>query len=122
MLDTRIILSALWVSTMLVYLLGDVLRIFSYDFPQTIDTKDFSKGMWLAVSGLMVIPILMILVSLLVSQPINRWANILVAGFFFLFNLVALPTYPSAYDRFLLMVSMSFNVMSIWYAWQWVAA
>ena len=39
----------------------------------------------------------------------NRWANIIVAGFFFLFNLVGLPTYPSAYDKFLLVVSLVFN-------------
>jgi len=31
MVDTRIILSGLWVATMLTYLLGDVLRIFSGD-------------------------------------------------------------------------------------------
>jgi hypothetical protein len=32
MVDTRIILSGLWVATMFTYLLGDVLRIFSGDF------------------------------------------------------------------------------------------
>lgn len=32
MVDTRIILSGLWVALMLTYLLGDVLRIFSGDF------------------------------------------------------------------------------------------
>jgi hypothetical protein len=31
MVDTRIVLSALWVATMLTYLLGDVLRIFAGD-------------------------------------------------------------------------------------------
>jgi len=32
MVDTRIILSGLWVALMLTYLLGDVLRIFAGDF------------------------------------------------------------------------------------------
>jgi len=32
--------------------------------------------------------------------------------FFFLFNLVGLPTYPSLYDKFLLAVSMGFNLVS----------
>jgi len=32
MLDTRVILSGLWAALMLIYLLGDVLRIFSIDF------------------------------------------------------------------------------------------
>lgn len=30
--STRIVLSALWVALMLIYLLGDVLRIFAGDF------------------------------------------------------------------------------------------
>ena len=49
----------------------------------------------------------------------NRWANIIVAVFFFLFNLVGLPTYPSAYDKFLLAVSLGFNVMTVWTAKNW---
>ena len=32
MVETRILLSGLWVALMLTYLLGDVLRIFSGDF------------------------------------------------------------------------------------------
>jgi hypothetical protein len=68
----------------------------------------------------MVIPIVMVVVSLTVEQhSVNRWANIVVAVGFFLFNLIGLPTYPSAYDKFLLVVSMGFNVMTVWYAWEW---
>jgi hypothetical protein len=48
---------------------------------------------------------------------VSRWANIIVAAFFFLFNLAGLRTYPSLYDKFLLAVSMGFNVVTIWYAW-----
>ena len=54
----------------------------------------------------------------MLPQPVNRWANIIVAVFFFLFNLVGLPTYPSAYDKFLLAVSLVFNVMTVWTAWK----
>jgi len=53
-------------------------------------------------------------------QPVNRWVNIGVAAFFFLFNLVGLPTYPSMYDKFLIAVSLVFNVATVWYAWTWV--
>ncbi len=40
-------------------------------------------------------------------------------GLLGLFNLVGLPTYPSLYDKFLLVVSMVFNGVTIWYAWNW---
>jgi len=38
---------------------------------------------------------------------------------FVLFNLLALPADVSLYDKFLLAVSMRFNVVTIWYAWNW---
>ena len=68
---------------------------------------------------LMLIPILMVFLVLVLPQPASRWANIIVAGFFILFNLAGLPTYPSLYDKFLLVVSMVFNGVTIWYAWNW---
>lgn len=121
MLDVRLILSGSWIAVMLIYLLGDVLRIFSRDFPTTMDTAQFTQPMWLSIAVLMVTPILMLFLCLVLPQPISRWANIIVAIFWFLFNLVGLPTYPSAYDRFLLIVSMGFNVVTVWYAWNWAA-
>jgi hypothetical protein len=43
-----------------------------------------------------------------------------MAIFFFLFNIIGLPTYPSAYDKFLNVVGLGFNVTTVWYAWNWV--
>ena len=43
-----------------------------------------------------------------------------VAIFFFGFNLIGLPTYPSLYDKFLNVVGLVFNVLTIWFAWRWV--
>jgi hypothetical protein len=80
----------------------------------------FTQGMWLGIAILMVIPIVMVVLSLILHYPVNRWANIIVAAFFFLFNLVGLPTYPSAYDKFLIVVGLVFNVVTVWTAWQWV--
>ena len=121
-LDTRIILSGLWVAVMLTYLLGDVLRIFSGDYKSGEmgqQLAQFTQPMWLGIAILMVIPIIMVVLSLLLPQPVNRWANIIAAAFFFLFNIVGLPTYPSAYDKFLIVVSLVFNVLAVWYAWNW---
>ena len=121
-LDTRTILSGLWVTTMLTYLLGDVLRIFSGDYKLGEMGQQLAKitqPMWLGIAVLMVIPIVMVVLSMLLPQPVNRWVNIIVAVFFFLFNVVGLPTYPSAFDKFLIVVSLAFNVLTVWYAWNW---
>ena len=119
--DVQIKLSAIWAALMLTYLLGDVLRIFSGDFKAgEIGGMQISQGMYLGLAAMMVIPVLMVFLSLTLNQPVNRWVNIIVAVFFFLFNLVGLPTYPSAYDKFLIVVGLGFNVLTVWYAWRWV--
>ena len=105
MVDVQIKLSGLWVALMLTYLLGDVLRIFSGDFKAgEIGGMKMSQGMWLGIAVLMVIPVVMVFLSLTLNYPVNRWANIIVAIFFFVFNLIGLPTYPSMYDKFLIVV------------------
>ena len=119
--DVKIILSALWVALMLTYLLGDVLRIFAGDFTAgEILGKKVTQGMWLGMSILMLIPIVMVILSLTLMYPVNRWANIIVAIFLFGFNLIGLPGYPGAYDKFLIIVGLGFNVLTVWYAWTWV--
>jgi len=118
MLDTRIILAGVWVALMLTYLLGDVLRIFSGDAAKMLNGQ-FTQGMWLGIAVLMLIPILMVVLSLALPHDVNRWVNIIAAAFFFLFNLVGLPSYPSAYDKFLISVGLVFNVVTVWTAWNW---
>ena len=118
--DVRIILSASWIALMLTYLLGDVLRIYAGDFkPGKIAGRPATQNLLLGIALLMTVPIAMVFLSLTLSYPLNRWANIIAAIVFLGFNLIGLPTYSSAYDRFLMIVGVGFNVMTIWYAWQW---
>jgi uncharacterized membrane protein len=120
MLNTRIILSATWVVATLIYLYGDVLRIYhSSDMAKALADMKLNQFVWLGIAILMLTPILMVFLTLVLPQPVSRWSNIIVAVFFFLFNLVGLPTYPPLFDKFLLAVSMGFNVVTIWYAWNW---
>ena len=119
--DVQIKLSALWIALMLTYLLGDVLRIFSGDFkPGAIGGMQISQKMYLGMAVLMMIPIFMVFLALTLKNPVNRWVNIIAAVFFFIFNLIGLPTYPSAYDKFLIVVGLVFNLLTVWYAWKWV--
>lgn len=118
--DVKIILSASWLCLMLTYLLGDVLRIYSGDFQAgKLVGVQISGNQWLGVAALMVTPIIMVFLSLILNNPVSRWANIAVAIIFLGFNLIGLPSYPSAYDKFLIIVGLGFNVVTVWYAWQW---
>jgi len=118
--DVQIKLSAIWVVLMLIYLLGDVMRIFSGDFGAgEMGGMQVTQEMYLGMAILFVIPIVMVFLSLTLPDPVNRWANIIVAIVFFGVNLIGLPTYPSAYDIFLNIVGLVFNVLTVWYAWKW---
>lgn len=118
---TRIILSGLWIATMLTYLLGDVLRIFAGDMePGTFGGgMQATQGMWLLIAVIMLIPIAMLVLTLGLNHPAIRWLNIVVPVLVMLFNLAGLP-YKGAYDNFLIAVSLMFNALTIWYAWKWV--
>ena len=122
MVDTRILLSGLWVATMLTYLLGDVMRIFAGDFVAgEMEGVKVTQVLWLGIAVLFVIPIFMVFLSLTLNYPVNRWANIIVAIIFFGINIVGILRYPGAYDKFLIIVSLVFNALTVWYAWKWVA-
>ena len=69
----------------------------------------------------MLIPIVMVILSLTLPHPAIRWVSIVAAIFLIVFNLVGLP-YPGAYDNFLIIVSMVFTGLVIWYAWTWQVA
>ena len=118
--ETRIILAGLWTAVMLTYLLGDVLRIFAGDAEpgKLAGGAEATPTMWLVIAVIMLVPIIMLVLSLTLPYPAIRWLNIIAAVLVVIFNLFGLP-YPGAYDNFLIVVSFAFNVLTVWYAWQW---
>ena len=117
---TQLKLAAIWIALMLTYLLGDVMRIFSGDFvPGEMVGAQTSQGLYLGMAVLFVMPIIMVFLSLTLKYKTNRWMNIILAIIFFIINLIGLPGYPSYYDQFLIVVGLVFNLMTIWYTWNW---
>jgi hypothetical protein len=119
--DVKIKLSALWVALMLAYQQGDIMRLYSGDFMPggTIDGFPVTQIMWLGMNIMMSIPIIMVYLSITLNYKANRRANLIFAIFFFGFNLIGLPTYPSLYDQFLIILGLGFNVLTVWHAWKW---
>jgi hypothetical protein len=105
---------------MLNSLWGDVLNLIAGTTKPGffMDTKG-TQGMYWGVAIIMVIPIIMVFLSLTLNYPVNRWANVIVAIIFIIFNLGTIVTAPSWY-KFVLIVGIGFNVLTIWYAWKWV--
>ena len=123
LVGVKIILSALWVAAVLVWQQGDVQRLYSGDFQvgHDITGKVMSpETLWMISAITMTIPVVMVVLSLTLNYPVNRWANIVIGIFYTGYGLIGVTKYPSAYDRFLLIVSLGVNALSIRYAWKWV--
>jgi hypothetical protein len=126
MLDVTVKISVLWVAVMLSSLMGDVLRFYEPGIIEQIIAGEV-EGMQQTHKGLllsaifMVIPIGMVVMSLMLSYPLNRWANIIFSIFFFVFTLIwLLVKPPPAYKIFLGSAGLVFNALIVWYAWKWV--
>lgn len=116
---TRIVLAACWVSLMLIYLLGDVLRIFAGHFTSgRIAGREAAPWMWTLAAVVMLLPIVLILVSLLVPATPLVWITVIVAAFLALFNIVGLP-YEGFSDNMLIVVGIALNGVTIWHALAW---
>ena len=115
--DLQIRFAVFWLATMLVYLLGDVLRIFSGNFTAgEIDGEPVSQYMYLFMAIIMVIPIIMIVLSVLLPVgPLSSWLNLIFAVGFIIFNLAGIGGYK-AFDVVLLIISFGFNGLTIWFA------
>jgi Family of unknown function (DUF6326) len=121
MVDVRVTLSGLWVAVMLTYLLGDSLRVFAGQFVAgEIQGKPVSQGMWVLIAALMLIPIIMLVLCLTLPYPAIRWVTLVAAAFLVVFNLAGLP-YEGAFDNFLIVVSLVFCGLIVWYARTWPA-
>jgi hypothetical protein len=82
-MDTKIILSVTWIVVMMIYFLGDILRIISGDVVRGMAGRNLTQWVYLAMAVLMLIPILMVFLTLVLPQPASRWTNIIAAGFFY---------------------------------------
>ena len=119
---TRVVLAGAWASLMLIYLLGDVLRIFAgHAEPGRIAGKPAPEWMWTLVAVIMIVPIVMILGSLLIPAEPLRWITIVLSVALIVFNLSGLP-YRGFYDNLLIVLSLGLNALIGWIAWAWVPA
>ena len=123
-IDVKVILSALWVAAMFVWQQGDVQRLYSGDFQVGHDIvgKVMSlETLWMISALTMTIPVVMVVLSLTLNAPVNRWANIVIGIFYTGYGLIGVTKYPSACDRFLIFVGIVFTALIVWYAWKWGA-
>ena len=116
----RIQLAFLWAALMLIYLLGDVLRIYEKgNEASLIDGQRMTQGHLLFAALFMLIPILLALGTVFLPQGIMRWAGMISAAILLIFNALSLSSYSGLFDRVLLAVSLAMNALTIYLSWRW---
>ena len=120
--NIKIKLSGLWLAALFCWIYGDLLRLYSGDFKPGDDLWEgmiTSEMLWMVAAVTMIIPGIMVFLSLALKSKVNRWANIIMGIFYTGYNLIGVSSYSSAFDIFLIILSIVFTALVVWYAWKW---
>ena len=115
--DPKVIISALWLFTMLTYTYGDVVTLMD---PVKHGSIQLTEGFLLGGSLFMMIPITMVLLSRILKYRAIRWSSI-IAGTIMTISLtmtlfVAVPT---IYYVFFTIIEITSTAIIVWIAWKW---
>ena len=122
-IDTRVLLSSLWIVVMFNMLKADILSLY---IPGAADEVVQFAGatpipqLMLGAAVIMEIAIVMIALALVLPQRVNRWANILIAVLMIVFVIGGGSTYP--HYIFIAAVEVLGLLLIIGIAWRWRAA
>ncbi|NMD37766.1 MAG: hypothetical protein GYA87_03685 [Christensenellaceae bacterium] len=116
----RIQLAVCWIALMLMYLLGDVLRLYEKGQAAAyIDGKPMTQTHLMMAAIMMLIPILMALTMVFLPQGFAKWAGIISAIILFIINIFGVAGYSGLFDRMLIVLSLVLNVFTIVWTWLW---
>jgi len=119
-MDTKVLLSTLWVVVMINMLKADILSLY---IPGTIDELVKFAGetpitqMMLGGAIMMEISIVMIILSRVLNYSANRWTNIITAMITIVFVIGGGSLYP--HYIFIVTVEVICLLLIIWNAWKW---
>ena len=116
----RVQLSVCWVALMLIYLLGDVLRLYEKGQAAAfIDGKPMTQTHLMMAALLMLIPILLALGMVFLPRGLARWAGIIGAVMLFIVNVFGVAGYSGLFDRVLIGLSLVLNIFTAVWTWLW---
>ena len=115
--DRRVRLQTLWTFATLNYVYADVVTLFD----KTIVTS-LSQTALLGAAILVETAIAMVLLTRVLKQKANRWANIIVGAINTIAVLASLlVATPAPYYVFFAAIEISTTIVIMWYAWTWRA-
>ena len=119
-IETKTLLSTLWVVVMINMLKADILSLY---IPGAAEELARTAGdtpiplLMLGAAVMMEISILMILLSRVLKYTVNRWANIIVSLVTIAFIVGGGVSYP--HYLFIAAVEIVCLLLIVWFAWKW---
>jgi hypothetical protein len=123
-IDTKVLLSTLWIVVMINMLKADILSLYIPGSVEEVANTAASAGasipqLMLGGAILMEIYILMIILSRVLKYGLNRWANLLASVITIAFVVGGGASYP--HYIFISAVEVICLLLIIWFAWRWPA-
>jgi len=119
-LDTKVVLSTLWIVVMINMLKADILSLY---IPGALDELVKFAGetpitqLMLGGAVMMEISIAMIFLSRVLKYRVNRWVNIITSIITIVFVVGGGSTYP--HYIFIASIEVLCLLLIVWYAWKW---
>ena len=117
-------IAALWVAMLFLFAYGDIFGFLSPGQIQEVMAGELS-GMVItqvflfAVSLYVAVASVMVFLSLVLSPPVNRWTNIILASLYVVSIVTSAIGETSAYYWFLSITESALLLLIVWYAWTW---
>lgn len=123
MKDIRTILSTLWIFYVLNSAYGDITTLYTSVYLHPASSISYSPT-FILFGALIVEPaILMVVLSRILTNPANRWANLIVGGLLTVVNVATLFVgTPTPAYAFITAMMIAAGIAIIWSAWSWVEA
>ncbi len=120
-LEKRALLSALWMFVLLNFIFRDLHEIVKADFLAgalngVYNGQVVTEAMFLLGGIIIEIPIVMMLMSWVLSLPANRWANVVVAPLFGLTFIGAAGDLDDYFHMGLIVIALA---TIVWTTWRW---
>ena len=125
MANRQAILSTLWIFVVLNYLYCDIVSLMDSELLRqylagNVGGMEINQGFLLAAGLLMEISIAMVLLSRVLKQRANRWANIIAGTITTTVQLLTLfVNTPTMYYAFFSIIEIATTAFIVWYAWTW---
>jgi hypothetical protein len=121
-IDTKVLLSTLWIVVMINMLKADILSLYIPGSAEELAQTAASTGtpiaqLMLGGAIMMEVSIVMIILSRVLKPSLNRWANILASAITIVFVVGGGISYP----HYILIAAVEVIglLLIIWFAWRW---